>query len=96
MNQANDLDTKFCCCSLKAKPWMLGNLWPFFFFLFPLFPCSGPHQISQAGHTGQHHCCLAVSLTFSGLKQLGLFCFDFQSGGGVFIFLSKWETLLCM
>jgi hypothetical protein len=39
---------------------------------------------------------LAVSLTFSGLKQLGLFCFDFQSSGEVFIFLSKWETLLGM
>jgi hypothetical protein len=35
-------------------------------------------------------------LTFSGLKQLGLFCFDFQSSGEVFIFLSKWETLLGM
>lgn len=24
------------------------------------------------------------------------YCFDFQSVGGVFVFLSKWETLLCM
>ena len=67
---------------------------------FPLFPHSGPFcltlKISQAGDSGQHHCCLAVSLTSSGLKQLGLFCFDFQSSGRVFIFLSKWETLLCM
>lgn len=57
-------------------------------------PCLALH-ISQATHTGPHHCCLAVSLTFWGLKLLSLFCFDFQSRGGVFIFLSKWETLLC-
>lgn len=74
----------------------------FLFFSSPHtpHPVLGPSHlalhISQAGHTGQHHCCLAVSLTFSGLKQLGLFCFDFQSSGGVFIFLSKWETLLGM
>lgn len=84
---------------------MLGHPWlpphPLF-FSFPSSPYSalGPShlslQISQAGHTGQHHCCLAVSLTFSGLKQLGLFCFDFQPSGGVFIFLSEWETLLRM
>ena len=95
MNEAPDLDTKLCCF-VRAKPWLLGRPW----LLVPCPPAPGPFcltlQISQPVHTGQRPHCLAVSLTFSGLKQLGLFCFDFQSGGGVFIFLSKWETLPCM